>query len=426
MGNLIQSVKGMPDILPVETPLWHAFEATWHKLISSYGYDEIRMPLIEETRLFKRSIGDATDIVEKEMFSFLDRDEVSLTLRPEGTASCVRAGLEHGLLFKQVQRLWYTGSMFRYEKPQKGRYRQFHQMGVEAFGLAGPDIDVEQILMMHRLWKMLGIEGAVSLQINNLGNKSSRAVYREKLVDYLNKYKADLDEDSQRRLLTNPLRILDSKNPKMVKIIENAPKSFDYLNDECKKHFETFQSLLTEAKVPYSLNSGIVRGLDYYNRIVYEWVTDKLGSQGTICAGGRYDGLVEELGGESTPACGFALGIERVILLQKALEISKENLHDIYFISVGEEARKRAILLSEQLRDGLPTLRFMVHFGEGSFKNQFKKADKSGAQIALIIGEEEIVSGNCGVKFLREDKAQLSLQQDALSLFLNDYFGRKR
>lgn len=419
----IQSIKGMPDILPNEVPLWHQFESLWHQLMHQYGIEEIRLPILEATPLFKRSIGEVTDIVEKEMFSFFDKDGDSLTLRPEGTAGTVRAGLEHGLLYHQIQKLWYMGPMFRYEKPQKGRYRQFHQVGVEAFGLSGPDIDAEQILMMQRFWKDLKIDKEISLQINSLGSGESRARYRTVLVDYLSKYYEDLDEDSQRRLKTNPLRILDSKNADLAEIIANAPKCYDYLDNESLAHFEGFKERLEDAGLNYEVNPNIVRGLDYYNQTVYEWVTHKLGAQGTVCAGGRYDGLVEQLGGHETPAVGFAVGIERVILLLKTMNYNVEKKLDAYLLSVGEKPQMKVLTVAEALRECYPNLRLLTHCGGGNFKQQFKKADKSGAKIALILGETELESGTLGVKFLREEREQLSVPKEQWGQFLSEYFG---
>lgn len=434
MAKKFEGVRGMPDILPEDTPHWRQFELCLQRIVATYGYEEIRLPILEPTGLFRRSIGELTDIVEKEMYTFrsLDNKE-SLTLRPEGTAGCVRAGIEHGLLYHQIQRLWYMGPMFRYERPQKGRYRQFHHVGVEAFGMAGPDIEVEHILMMSRLWRELGVDAGVALQVNSLGTLASRNHYRTKLVEYLSKYQRDLDEDSQRRLQSNPLRILDSKNPSMAHIIAEAPKCYDYLDGESKQHFEIFLAYLSEVGVSYQINPNLVRGLDYYNRTVYEWVTDKLGAQGTICAGGRYDGLVEELGGEATPAVGFAIGIERVLLLQQACSkneaVALQSNVDVYLIHTGEAQQKAAFLLAEKLRDMSPTLRLLVHCGGGNLKHQFKKADKSGAQIALILGEAELTTDTVSVKFLRETRDQQSiLKADAhqfLENFLTEHVGRQ-
>jgi len=422
----LQAIRGMPDFLPKAVLDWQIFEKKWQALIASYGYEEIRLPILESTALFKRSIGEVTDIVEKEMFTFNDRDNASLSMRPEGTAGCVRAGLENNLIYNQIQRLWYMGPMFRYEKPQKGRYRQFHQVGVEAFGLEGPDVEVEHILMMTRFWRILGISAAVSLEVNSLGTLETRRHYREKLVQYLTQYQNDLDADSQRRLHTNPLRILDSKNPAMAAIIKGAPKCYDYLDAASKQHFEDFSQYLDKAGVHYKINPNLVRGLDYYNGTVYEWSTDQLGSQGTICAGGRYDGLVEQLGGKPTFAVGFAVGIERVLLLQRELGVNHSFEIDAYLVHVGEEPSKRALLFAEALRDNYPELRMIVHCGGGNFKHQFKFADKSEAKIAFILGEEELATDTISVKFLREARDQLRISKTDISQFLTEYLGRKQ
>lgn len=409
MIPMIQSITGMPDILPLDSPLWQVFEEKWKQLMASYGYAEVRPPILEKTNLFKRSIGEVTDIVEKEMFSFEDKGGEHVTLRPEATAGCVRLCLEHGLLYHQIQRLWCQGPMFRYERPQKGRYRQFHQVDVETLGLAGPDIEVEHILMMNRFWKLTGVESAVALQINTLGSSTSRQHYREQLIEYFSKYSQDLDEDSKRRLHTNPLRILDSKNPALANLIHGAPSSYQALEMPCKEHFDAFQQSLSDAGVPYVVNPSIVRGLDYYNRTVYEWVSDKLGSQSAVCAGGRYDGLVAQLGGPETPAVGFAMGIERLLLLWKALEVPDSylpNTVDAYLISVGEKPQQEALIIAEKIRDAVPSLRLMTNCGGGNFKQQFKKADKSGATIALILGEQEWATQTVGIKYLREEREQ--------------------
>lgn len=433
----IQSAKGMLDVLPIDAPLWQQFETKWRWLVAAYGYEEIRTPFLEATGLFKRSIGEVTDIVEKEMFTVQardfsknanDNDKESLTLRPEGTASCVRALIEHDVLRHHPgQRFWYMGPMFRHEKAQQGRYRQFNQAGIEAFGMVGPDIEAEHILMMVRLWKSLGLEHYLTLQINSLGSNQARMFYREALVNYLLKYENQLDQDSQKRLKTNPLRILDSKNEALKEIIAGAPKCYDYLDEESKQHFEAFKQRLNDAGVSFVVNPNLVRGLDYYNQTVYEWVTDKLGAQGTVCAGGRYDGLVEQLGGSPTPAVGFSVGIERVLLLQKAINDSK-NIYpaiDAYLIHVGEVPDKEALILAEKIRERAPTLRLLVHCGSGNFKKQFEKANKSGANIALILGDTESSTGTIGVKFLREDKPQLSLLQAEVGQFLTSYLGDK-
>lgn len=419
MTPRFQAIKGMPDILPKDTPLWQQFESAWRKLMRSYSYQEIRFPIVEATGLFKRSIGEITDIVEKEMFTFTDKDNESITLRPEGTAGCVRAGIENGLLYHQIQRLWYMGPMFRYEKPQKGRYRQFHHAGVEAFGLPGPDIEVEHILLINRLWQWLGISDAITLQINSIGSDASRKAYRTALVEYLSKHRHQLDEDSLRRLESNPMRILDSKNPDLANIIHSAPKSYDYLDTEDQAHFEKFKALLSAAGIVYQVNPCIVRGLDYYNRSVYEWTTTQLGAQGAVCAGGRYDKLVEQLGGESTPGVGFGLGIERVILLLEKRQEQRSAKVEVYIIAVGDKAEAEILKHAEHLRDLCPELGILSNCGGGSFKNQFKKADKSGARVALILGEEELKNSAYGVKFLREDKAQLNIPFGEIGSFLN-------
>ena len=412
MKNL-QAVRGMNDILPADSALWQYLESTVASLLTGYGYQQIRLPIVEPTELFQRSIGEVTDIVEKEMYTFADRNGDSLTLRPEGTAGCVRAMLEHGLLGGGVsQKVWYTGPMFRHERPQKGRYRQFHQVGVEAFNLAGPDIDAELIILSWRLWQKLGLHEAVTLELNSLGSSEDRARYREDLVTYLRERFDRLDEDSQRRLETNPLRVLDSKNPDTQALLVDAPKLADYLNEEARAHFEGLRALLDAAGIPYVINPRLVRGLDYYGLTVFEWVTDRLGAQGTVCAGGRYDGLVQQLGGKPAPAVGFAMGMERLLLLIETLgkvpaELSRQV--DVYLVTLGEGTQQAAIRLAEQLRDALPELRLVVHCGGGSFKSQFKKADKSGALYALILGEAEAAAGQVGLKPLREEGEQLNM-----------------
>jgi histidyl-tRNA synthetase len=425
MTKKIHSAQGMLDILPDDIPLWHHFEEKWRALVRAYSYEEIRFPILEFTGLFKRTIGEVTDIVEKEMFTVqMEEDKESLSLRPEGTAGCVRTLIEHNLFRHHPrQRFWYMGPMFRHEKPQMGRYRQFTHAGIEAFNLVGPDIDAELILMTARLWQALEVSQGLTLQINSLGSKESRLAYRSRLVDYLSTYENDLDEDSKRRLKTNPLRILDSKNPAMASIIAGSPKCYDYLDEESKKHFEGFQQRLTDAKIAYQLNPNLVRGLDYYNRTVFEWVTDKLGAQGTVCAGGRYDSLVEQLGGGSVPAVGFAVGIERVLLLQKSFGHKKDFTVDGYFIHLGEGPEKEVLNIAEKLRDTCPGLRLLVHCGGGNFKKQFEKADKSGAKVALILGETEWAQQIIGIKFLREDRPQLSLSYAKVGQFLTEYLG---
>ena len=422
MAKTIQAVRGMNDILPGETSSWQYLEDTLREVVHAYGYQEIRLPLLEKTELFKRSIGEVTDIVEKEMYTFEDRNGDSLTLRPEGTASCVRACMQHGLLHNQVQRLWYTGPMFRHERPQKGRYRQFHQIGVEAFGMAGPDIDAEIILMSARMWQRLGLKGAV-LQVNSLGTVASRADYRTALVGYLREHESGLDEDSRRRLESNPLRILDSKNPDMQRLIEAAPQLPDYLDEESRAHFSELCALLDAAGLEYEVNPRLVRGLDYYSKTVFEWVTDQLGAQGTICAGGRYDGLVEYLGGKPTPAFGFALGLERLLALLQAggAEIPVNHPH-VYLVLNGQQAVQRGMVFAEQLRTALPGLRLQSNCGNGSFKSQFKRADRSGAGIALVMGDDEVTQGTVILKPLRSEAGQETLsQQDVAARIAKEF-----
>lgn len=419
MSKSLQAIRGMNDILPEQTPAWRYLESTLVSLLDGYGYKEIRLPIVEYTELFARGIGEGTDVVDKEMYTFLDRNEESLTLRPEGTAGCVRAVLEHGLSGGgQVQKLWYAGPMFRYEKPQKGRYRQFHQVGVEAFNLPGPDVDAELIVLTWRLWKKLGLSDAVTLQLNSLGSSEARAAYRDALVAYLQQRFDQLDEDSQRRLTTNPLRILDSKNEATQAALVGAPTLGDYLDEESRLHFEGVKARLDAAGIRYQINHKLVRGLDYYNRTVFEWVTDKLGAQGTVCAGGRYDGLVAQLGGKATPGVGFAMGVERLVLLLETLELLPTELNraaDVYVCAFGEAAELAALTLTERLRDELPGLRLLLNSGGGSFKSQFKKADKSGARYALILGDDELAGRVVGCKPLRDDSEQQSVAWDALA-----------
>jgi|TARA_B100001245_G_scaffold35839_1_gene23109 histidyl-tRNA synthetase len=407
----------MNDCLPEISGTWQKVESVLRQVVASYGYQEIRTPIVESTDLFKRSIGEVTDIVEKEMYTFEDRNGDSLTLRPEGTASCVRAGNEHGLLYNQQQRLWYMGPMFRHERPQKGRYRQFHQFGVETYGMDGPDIDLEVILLSARFWKAFGIEQHVKLQINTLGSNEARAAYRDTLVDFLKQRADQLDEDSLRRLETNPLRVLDSKNPDVQAAIADAPALIDHLDEESKVHFETLCSRLTQAGIEFEINPRLVRGLDYYNRTVFEWVTDSLGAQGTVCAGGRYDGLVEQLGGKATPAVGFAMGIERLVLLLTTLteEGQDSSFADVYVTAMGEEAQSYAIEVAEHLRNTLPNKRIMMHCGGGNFKKQLKRADKTGARLALLLGNDEMQSREVGVKPLRDGQEQVTVSFDTLS-----------
>ena len=421
MAKNIQAIRGTHDLLPDRIGLWQRLEDGARQVLESYGYSEIRTPLVEVTELFKRSIGEVTDIVEKEMYSFPDRNGDSLSLRPEGTASCVRAAIENGLL-DQPRRLWYRGPMFRHERPQKGRYRQFHQIGVEVFGLEGPDIDQEVLFLTHRIWRTLGLDG-LRLEINSLGEGEERAAYRAELVSYLRAYAEDLDEDSLRRLETNPLRVLDSKNPDLKAVIAGAPVILDHLGEASRLHFEQFCAGLDAAGIPYQINPRLVRGLDYYNRTVFEWITDDLGAQGTVCAGGRYDGLVAQLGGRHTPAVGFAMGLERLVSLMEARleagEVTTDpNALDAYLVAVGAAAQGAAPALGERLRDTTPGLRLQCHCGGGSFKSQFKKADRSGARYALVLGEGELERGVLGVKPLREEGEQRDLTYDELGPFL--------
>ena len=401
MAKTIQAIRGMNDCLPTQSPLWHKLEKAVKNVVSVYGYSEVRMPIVEMTQLFSRAIGEVTDVVEKEMYTFDDRNGDSLTLRPEGTAGCVRAGIEHGLLYNQEQRLWYMGPMFRHERPQKGRYRQFTQCGVEVFGLNGPDVDAELIMMTARLWRELGIDKHVRLELNSIGSLQARADYREALVAFLEQHIDILDEDCKRRMHTNPLRVLDTKNAQIQLILEDAPKLSDYLDEESKQHFQGLCELLDSVGIEYTVNQRLVRGLDYYNRTVFEWITESLGAQGTICGGGRYDGLVEQLGGKSTPAVGFAMGLERLVLMLETLELdSVRRSVDVYLVTAGEGTLLAGIKLAERLREEVPELRVMNHFGGGNFKKQFKRADKVGAAVALVLGEDEVSEGTVVLKDL--------------------------
>jgi len=421
MAKNIQAIRGMHDILPSQTPLWEFLEDSVRSVLQSYGYQQIRMPIMEMTELFKRSIGEVTDIVEKEMYTFADRNGDFLTLRPEGTAGCVRAAMQNGLLHNQQQRLWYQGPMFRHERPQKGRYRQFQQIGVETYGMQGPDIDIEMMLMTHRLWQTLGLKN-LELQINSLGSSAERASYREILVAYFEENKSLLDEDSLRRLGSNPLRILDSKNPALQALIEQAPKLMAHLGEASLAHFQAVCDALEMKNIPYQVNTRLVRGLDYYSLTVFEWVTKELGAQGTVCAGGRYDGLVEQLGGKSIAAVGFAMGVERLVsLLEQSPPKNLIDFPHIYLILAGDEASKLGFLLAESLRDLLPSLRIVTHCGAGSFKRQFKKADKSGAVLALILGDDELAEEKIGVKFLREKRDQETLSLADLAAFVSHH-----
>ena len=419
MSKTLQAVRGMNDILPDDAEVWEQFEDIVRDWLRSYGYRPIRMPIVEPTPLFKRAIGEVTDIVEKEMYSFEDAlNGEHLTLRPEGTASCVRAAIQHNLLFGSPRRLYYHGPMFRHERPQKGRYRQFHQVGVEALGFDGPDIDAEHILMCARLWDDLGLED-VKLEINSLGSSEERAAHRAALIAYLEAHKDSLDEDGQRRLYTNPLRILDTKNPDLQAIVEAAPKLADFLGDESIKHFDGVQAILKDAGLPYRINHRLVRGLDYYNRTVFEWVTTRLGAQGTICAGGRYDGLVAQLGGKPAPAAGFAMGVERLLALwQESGGQAERIVPDVYLVHAGEAAQRAAFRIAEGLRG--TGFAVTLHCGGGSFKSQMKRADASGAPFAVVIGDDEAAAGEVSLKPLRDGGEQIRVPMDVLPETLAD------
>lgn len=424
MAKNIQAIRGMSDILPQQISLWQKLEQVIRELCASYGYGEIRTPIVESTDLFKRSIGEVTDIVEKEMYTFDDRNGDSLTLRPEGTASTVRAGNQHGLLYNQEQRLWYMGPMFRHERPQKGRYRQFHQFGIEFYGVASADADAEILLMSARLWKKLRLTNHVRLELNTLGSSEERLRYRDALVAYLEKHHEQLDDDSRRRLTSNPLRILDSKNPQVQELLKQAPLLQDYLGEESQEHFRRVCSILDIAEISYQVNPRLVRGLDYYNQTVFEWVTDDLGAQGTVLAGGRYNGLVEQLGGQSTPAVGFAAGLERLILLLGHTSFTQEinDSLDIYVIAMGDRALDSAISLCEETREHYPKLRVMMHCGGGSMKKQMKRADKSNAKIAIILGDDELEKNQVVIKSLREQLPQEIIERSQLMSFLQTKF----
>lgn len=418
MKKTIQAVRGMNDILPESINNWHYVEKILKEVLDQFSYQEIRFPILEKSQLFKRSIGEVTDIVEKEMYTFDDRNGESLSLRPEGTAGCIRAGIENGILYNQIRRLWYMGPMYRYERPQKGRYRQFYHLGAEAFGMSGPDIDAELIAMNALFWKRLGIEQKLTLEINTLGRSEERLKYRDVLVQYFKSHDDDLDEDSKRRLVSNPLRILDSKNKSMQTLILDAPALIDYLDENSRQHFETLQSYLKAMNIPYTVNLRLVRGLDYYAHTVFEWVTSELGAQNTVCAGGRYDGLVEQLGGQSTPGVGFAVGLERLIDLvnQQECPLKPPRPHAYWVLSDGK-AREQALCLMLQLREKWPELRLQMDCTGTSFKSQFKKADKSGAECAVVIGETEATQRRITIKYLREDKPQECIQQSDIESF---------
>jgi histidyl-tRNA synthetase len=422
MAKGIQAIRGMHDVLPERSPLWQFLERHVATVLSAYGYREIRMPILEMTDLFRRSIGEVTDIVEKEMYTFDDRNGDSLTLRPEGTAGCVRAAVEHGLLHNQVQRLWYQGPMFRHERPQKGRYRQFHQIGVETFGMPGPDIDAELILMTARIWQAMGLSD-LELQLNSLGTPQERLAYRDELVAYLEAHQDQLDEDSRRRLRSNPLRILDSKNPQMRDVLQTAPTLLSRLGEGSKAHLDRVRALLDRAGVVYVMNPRLVRGLDYYSLTVFEWVSDRLGAQATVCAGGRYDGLVEQLGGRPIPAVGFAMGLERLVaLLEESSPEAGAASVDVYLVLLGDAAAQEGLILAEELRTARPDLRILSNCGGGGTKAQFKRADRSGARYALVMGDNELANGTVALKALRSDEPQLEVRRDQLGELLQARF----
>ena len=417
----IKALTGMNDVLPGQSQVWRYLEDQVKAILDSFGYQEIRMPIVEQTNLFKRSIGEVTDIVEKEMYTFNDRSDRSLTLRPEGTASCVRACDEHQLIANNKrQRLWYMGPMFRYERPQKGRYRQFHQIGVETFGMASADIDAELIIMTHQLWSRLNIRDKVTLELNTLGSSEARANFKAALVEYLSEREDQLDEDSKRRLSTNPLRILDSKNAQTQELLNDAPNFQDYMDEESSEHFTHLRALLDAVGVEYVINPRLVRGLDYYGKTVFEWVTKELGAQGTVCAGGRYDGLVEQMGGKATPAVGFAMGIERLILMLEAMDAIPAHVHnhlDVYLVAEAEVAAP-AMVLAAKLREQMPELRLQMHMGGGKMKKQMKQAHECGARYAFILGENELTNGQITIKDLRDNAEQISLSQDDVANWL--------
>ncbi|WP_425641489.1 histidine--tRNA ligase [Marinomonas gallaica] len=426
MGRKVQAIRGMNDILPGQSSVWQYLEKTVAQVVSGYGYQQIRFPIVEHTELFKRGVGETTDIVEKEMYTFDDRNGESLTLRPEGTASCVRAADQAGLLFNQTQRLWYVGPMFRYERPQKGRYRQFHQIGVESFGMATPDIDAELIILSARLWKKLGLLEHVELQLNTIGVASARESFKAALVEYLTQYKDQLDEDSQRRLSTNPLRILDSKDENTQKVLVNAPSLEDFIDEESQAHFDRLQAILKANDVPFVINNKLVRGLDYYGKTVFEWVTSHLGAQATVCAGGRYDGLVEQLGGKATPAVGFAMGVERLVLLLETLDLipsEAKDTTDVFMVSFGDAAELQSFVVAESLRNAGQNWTVLRHCGGGNFKNQMKKADKSGARFTLIIGDSEVEEGVVQVKDMQTGEQTSCANSDLVGNLLEKLNG---
>ena len=423
MAKTIQAIRGMNDCSPTESPLWQWIEAKVRHVLASYGYSEVRMPIVESTPLFARAIGEVTDVVSKEMYTFWDNDE-QLTLRPEGTAGCVRAAIERGWIYNNEQRLWYMGPMFRHERPQKGRYRQFHQAGVEVFGIANPEIDAELIILTARLWKELGIDQHVSLQLNSIGSLEARANYRSALVAFLENHQDLMSDEEKERLVKNPLRILDTKNEALQKVLNGAPKLLDYLDDESYEHFNQLCSLLDAMGVKYEINPKLVRGLDYYNKTVFEWVTSALGAQGTVCGGGRYDGLVEQLGGHATQGVGFAMGLERLVLLVQEVnkEITLPQAVDLYLVYAGEDSTLNAFQVAEQIRSELPQVRVMTHCSGGKFQKQFKRADKIEAKYALVIGESEVQAKTVVVKDLRSGAEQITISQADLINTLKTYF----
>ncbi|MCR1836899.1 histidine--tRNA ligase [Pasteurella caecimuris] len=423
MAKTIQAIRGMNDCPPTESPLWQWVEMQVREVLNSYGYSEVRMPIVESTPLFARAIGEVTDVVSKEMYTFWDNDE-QLTLRPEGTAGCVRAAIEHGWIYNNEQRLWYMGPMFRHERPQKGRYRQFHQAGVEVFGIANPEIDAELIILTARLWKKLGIDQQVSLQLNSIGSLEARASYRSALVEFLEKYQDLMSEEEKERLVKNPLRILDTRNQELQKVLDNAPKLLDYLDEESRVHFAQLCALLDAVGIQYEINPKLVRGLDYYNKTVFEWVTSALGAQGTVCGGGRYDGLVEQLGGHATSGVGFAMGLERLVLLVQELNVAipLKSAVDIYVIHQGEDTTLAALQIAEKIRSALPHLRVMQHCSGGNFKKQFKRADKSGATLALVIGESEVQNSQVVVKHLHGGVEQQTFEVEQVIDYIQSQF----
>ncbi|WP_010130048.1 histidine--tRNA ligase [Haemophilus sputorum] len=423
MAKVIQAIRGMNDCAPTESPLWQWVEGQVKQVLASYGYSEVRMPIVESTPLFARAIGEVTDVVSKEMYTFWDNDE-QLTLRPEGTAGCVRAAIEHGWIYNNEQRLWYMGPMFRHERPQKGRYRQFHQAGVEVFGIANPEIDAELIILTARLWKALGIDQHVSLQLNSIGSLEARANYRSALVAFLENHQDLMGDEEKERLVKNPLRILDTKNQALQEVLNDAPKLLDYLDEESRTHFATLCQLLDDMGIAYEVNPKLVRGLDYYNKTVFEWVTSALGAQGTVCGGGRYDGLVEQLGGHAAPGVGFAMGLERLVLLVQEVNaaLPVANTVDVYLVYSGEGATLNAFQLAETIRSALPQVRVMTHCSGGKFQKQFKRADKVDAKLALVIGESEVAEKTVVVKDLRSSAEQVTISQADIIETLTKHF----